>query len=715
MNNTIEKIVKELEEKQIFGTKLVDYWKSQNYELTTYQVTELLQILSKKEYIFYWLELICFLLPYIFQSKHFLEIIDNISKKVRGDLAQGCFIDALIHIGTIEPNLSVKIYEEINERYSHNLYYGALLLGGAATVSNDILQTIIEEIPKKEDLECAALIRALRVAYTDAQQVEKSIFYMLDLLLDTKNDEVKREISLAYFDFYKHDEETSFYQLKQLTKSSNFQITYTISNMLSMIDLKPRHLRGFISELSENSNNQILNLVARAIAIKNKTDTVFSLDIIKKWIDKGKYYDINNVNWILNEIGKENISTSLNVVKKWFTLTDYRLFVIGSDILWSLGEHDVRTLTLFLIDWLNEKTLIRVPLEGLRKILSERYKTTDDSDIIVDLIYNALCEYAHTIGINLDKVTKQYDQRIFKCTAIIDELQKEKSDVDYNLVLENLERYGEIKTFLGTTWFQTKISELDTEHPLIIYLSKGFKLNSFFDSFLSHLNSNLQFLESTEPRIGNIRRGLRTDSSFWYTVSEIDVIARLRPHFEVQIEPVLLRTLDGTIKKSRPDIKLYHNSNEILIEVIAPDMFAPLKFFHSAMIVPDRLGNKIYSEFQDHFKGMTIDRDVIMIVDTSHSEIDYYSAENYLSGSFQITFRMDLSSRRVIATYPSRKDDAMHILDPNTKSIIGLVLYKRVIGSDGRIHFQGRVFPNEYVMNEDRRALLTNIGEIFFG
>jgi len=57
----------------------------------------------------------------------------------------------------------------------------------------------------------------------------------------------------------------------------------------------------------------------------------------------------------------------------------------------------------------------------------------------------------------------------------------------------------------------------------------------------------------------------------------------------------------------------------------------------------------------------------------------------------------------------------MHLLDPTTKSIIGLVLYKRVTSSDGRIHLQGRVFPNEFIMNEDRKVILSSINKALFG
>ena len=57
----------------------------------------------------------------------------------------------------------------------------------------------------------------------------------------------------------------------------------------------------------------------------------------------------------------------------------------------------------------------------------------------------------------------------------------------------------------------------------------------------------------------------------------------------------------------------------------------------------------------------------------------------------------------------------MHLLDPTTKSIIGLVLYKRVTSSDGRIHLQGRVFPNEFIMNEDRKVILSSINNALFG
>jgi len=714
LNYIVEKIVNELEEKRLFGAKLVEYWISQNYALTNEQLVELVQFLSNKEYIFFWLELICYLLPSVFHSKHFVDIIDNIANKVRGDLAQGSFIDSLIEIGTLEPDLAIKTYEDIKKRYPHNLQYGALLLGGAGRVKADVIQTIIEEIPKKDGLECVALVRAIRVIFSESMSIDSNIFHMLSSLIVNKNDDVKREVSLAYFDFYNHDKEESFNQLKKLIQINNHHIKYTIANMLSMKDLDHKHFRGLISLLSEDTNNAILTLVARAIAIKNKGDTEYSLAIIKKCIDADKYFDINNLKWVLNEIGNANLLSSLNTVKKWFTPKSFRLFVYGSDILWALGEHNVETLTSFLLTWLGENHEIRFPLEGIRTILSKRYEIDHDQDDIVDLCYSALSEFAHLKGIEINRVTKQYNQKIFKCTVLIDELQKDKPIINYQVLLLNLERYKNIYQFFGQNWFKKKISESEKEHPIFILLSREFKQNSYHNSFLTYLDTNLQYFNLTESRIGSIRRGLRSAVSFWYTISEVDVIAKLRQMYKVQIEPIVEREHDGKIIKSRPDLMVTINSNDLLIEVISPDMYAPLKFFHSAGI-PDRLRSKIYTEFQEHFQGKIFEFDVVIFVDISDSEIDYYSAENYLKGSYQFTMRLDKATRKVIATFPSRAKDAMHLLDPETKSIIGLILYKRITGSDGKIHLKGRVFPNEFVMNDVRRHILYEIKESFFG
>jgi len=742
MRKEVESQLLKLKEERVLPTNVVERWESLELTLSNSELFEVAQWLVRDN-VFWWLALVSHILPQIAIHCGFLDLVSLIASQVRGDLAQASFINALITIGEKQPTVAKELYERIVTEFPSLLDYGGLLLGGAARADRSVRERVITEVTEKSGKECISFIRALRIAFDKADRIEPSVFSILHVLAESSDPDIKREVALAYFDFYVHNKQKSFEQLVRLSQSSHSSVRYTVANQLSIREFDIEHLLELVRILADDTDKFVLDQVTWTIATKCKAQTSFCMSIIKKWVDSGKYFEINSIDWALNEIGKTNLKHSLMMVKSWIEPKDFRIALVAPDILWRLGEYDVESLTNTLLQWLKKKRSRKVALEGIRKVLSERYMETMKQDTIVDVCYDSLYELAKVEGIDADRVSRRENVKIFKCCTLIDELERKRPSIDYILLFSNLERFPNIKGFIGSDWFEKMRDEQNVEHPLLMYLSSNLlmmeaiqsKLNDIrlisdkvkqelaimqlkdsqeSNAFLSYLDQNLSMISDTEPKVGELKRGLKDTDLFWQTVSEIDVISRLRRKYKVVIGPTIELKQERRVFKRNPDLMVTIGSSQTLIEVITPQMFRPLKYFHGAGI-PNRLRSLVYTEFKEHFKGQKLERDVIIVVDVMRSEIDYYSAEGYLGGSFQITFRVDKTTGKVIDSFPSRADDAMSRLDPETRVIIGLILYRRITGTDGKIHISGRSFANESVTNENRRKVLTEIENALFG
>jgi hypothetical protein len=140
-------------------------------------------------------------------------------------------------------------------------------------------------------------------------------------------------------------------------------------------------------------------------------------------------------------------------------------------------------------------------------------------------------------------------------------------------------------------------------------------------------------------------------------------------------------------------------------------MFGPLRYFHGASI-PNRVRGKITEEIKSHFKGMKIQKDVIIIMDFGSSEIRYSNIQNYVEGEPQFVLRVNRVTNEVVETF-NQRGNPMAELDSDTRIVIGIIGYARVVGSDSKIHLKGRKFLNPHAL--DKSKILENITQALLG
>jgi len=179
--------------------------------------------------------------------------------------------------------------------------------------------------------------------------------------------------------------------------------------------------------------------------------------------------------------------------------------------------------------------------------------------------------------------------------------------------------------------------------------------------------------------------------------------------YPVEIAP----EIDG----KRLDAKIEIEDKELLVEVISPQMFKPLRYLTGKTVgIKNRAGKKIYDEFKKHLKNVRIEENipVIVVIDIARSEINYEFVEDYLMGTLKLVILFDKKKGEVITTYPERAGDYMHALDRETDVLSAVLCYKRFFGKNHKFHFEGRIIPNKYAKNPLDPALIEKIKETLF-
>ena len=175
MRKEVEEQLLKLKEESVPPIGMIERWESLDMALTDNELLEVAQWFIQDD-VFWWLPLINHILPQIASYLNFLELISTIAHRVRGDLAQGPFINALITIGENQPTLAEELCARIRSEYPNLLEYSGFLLGGAARADNRLREKVLNEVAEKTGNECVSLIRALRVTFEKTEHIDQKSF-----------------------------------------------------------------------------------------------------------------------------------------------------------------------------------------------------------------------------------------------------------------------------------------------------------------------------------------------------------------------------------------------------------------------------------------------------------------------------------------------------------------------------------------------------------
>jgi hypothetical protein len=713
------------------------------YEIDNKKMVKILECLVD-DHVFKWLDFISFILPSVASEKNFVNLLRKIIPKIKGDLAQGTFIRALIKIGEENPKLGFYLYGQMTvEKEGELIPYSSLLLGGAGRKNFDHAFSMIEEGLKNENPNLkAACIRALRVIFENEGKLKKSrkIFEILHRFpSDNEHMVVQIETLKAYFDFSRIQPNKCTKHLIKFATRHNSIIRFHLANEIWLRNLPNRKDEIDILKLcAEDEDVNVLSRISSALSKKGQEFPEKSLIIIKDWIIRGKYSYVYEIEYCLKEIGKSHLDRCIKEVETWIEERNDRLEFFIPKILQELSSTDYRQLIESVKTWLSRnETFWKTSLETIRAVLTEIFPPEASQEYLIDSCFSTLKAMAKEKNIDVKKAILGESDKFFQCFRLIEELELERQELDYKKIFENLKQYEMIRSFLGEKWFPKMEKEKNKTNPLLIFLSSeppneerflreiGL-LNKETDNWTRYIrylrvqemlgsSAFLEYLEnlisivSQNNKLRELKSGLRNEDQFWETISELEVISSFMKNYHVEIAP--------KFNGKKLDAKVEINGRNLLIEVINPNMFKPLRYLSGkALSVKNIARDKIFDEFKRHLKEIEMQEDVpiVIVIDISRSLIDYDSVEDYLMGTAQLTMLLNKEKGKVIKTFSSRAEDSAHRLEARTDILSAVVCYKRYLGKDGNFHIEGKIIDNKYAKNPLDSDLIEKISICLF-
>ena len=733
MSSPANCIINELRTNKLYLQEALDYFVEKGYQLSREELLELIEEILKID-IFRWLNLVGYILRNIAApDERFFGILLKVISKTNRDLTQPILIQDLVQIGFDNPELGLTIYKKAREMNNPDVLLSCRwIVGGIGKKNFELIHKDVLECLKSTHTELRILaITAIRVSFAEgiAPNWEKKVLSLLESSREDTDQKVKTELLNTYITFYNYAKEPCFTGIVELSKQ-NIELKYLASNLLLHPSLTKQHYAILVNILAENYDQPILENVL--FSIHNRAEPEFienELDIIQNILNRYSFFDLKRypLDDALNKMGAVDLEACLARVYSWSKDRNTRIRYSAPRIAVEFGRHDFDKLVENIVSIMDQEELMNFTFETSRILLEEIYERSSEGKNIsksdqnaINILLEKLKRVAQSQGLDSDEISNREQSIIFKCLILIEAMQHHEQNIDYETIWHNLEYFPNLTHFLGEKWFKRMETEQNSTHPLLIFLSdrlldeaelerkikeienlddiakkrERFHINDSIRTraLLIHIENAIDSIKE-RPSLKTVKASLRREEHFWKALSEIDVMSRLiRGPFQIERSPSLEIQEGKVVKLKHPDFHVTFEDTEAYIEVISPDMFGPLRYFHVAGI-PNRVRGKITEEIKNHFKGMKNPKDVIIIVDFGSSEMRYDNIQDYVDGELQFVLRINQETRETIGVFTQR-GEPMTEKDEGTRLVIGIIGYARVVGTDGKIHLKGRKFLN---------------------
>ena len=694
-------------------------------------------------YVFRWMDFICVKLPQLASEEEFIGLLAKIIRRVKSDWAQGPFIGTLIEIGQADPHLGISLHRQMIATNDEALIsYSSFPLGGASRKCFDEAFSLVKEGLKSKDAHLReAAIKTLRVIFENETELkrESEIFGILNSLSSEKEDAiVQNEVLKAYIDFSRFRPDKCARHLLAFAKRKDPQIRYSLARTLWLRDLPNKEDEIRILEIcAEDEDENVLSQVSSALSRKGQEFPERALKIIKNWIKRGMYSRVHEIEYPIREIGKVNLDRCIKEVETWIEEDNVRLQFFVPIVLTELSSSDYNRLVTYVKTWPpKDGRFWKMALRTIRAVLTEIFLPGVTQKGLIDSCFSILESMARERKVDVEVTIRGEPDKFFQCFRLIEEMELERKQLDFQMIFSNLKNYGGIHNFLGKQWFEKMAEENNRTHPLLILLSREQpseeKLQKEVDAlskktsdsahyitwlriegmlwslaFLKYLEERLQVIVSRSKKLKDLKNGLMDEDQFWATVSEVGVISSFIKDYTVEIAP----KLDG----KKLDVKVELEAKNLLIEVINPKRFKPLQYLTGKAIgIKNRARDKIFNEFKHHLQGMEVEDLVAIVIDIDRSEISCDSIVDYLIGTPQLTMLFDREKGRAVETFPSRAENYMHALEKGTDVLSAVICYKRYLGRDKRLHKEGRVILNPNAKRPLSSEVVEKVEEAMF-
>jgi len=499
----------------------------------------------------------------------------------------------------------------------------------------------------------------------------------------------------------------------------------------------PAPLRFSILEtLSEIEDRNLEDQIGWCISRFGHINVSASMRILKKIAQRNNYFITGTQRWIFEQLGEREIDKCLESIRSWVKETlpsaeRYKLHhFFLPDAIVELTSKNRNRLTA-LVEELsqsnsNDDLVIAIIQEYIKTIPRERWIPKNPDD---DRRLNQCIAVLKNIASRSGKSPSRFPRtkvKLFQCGQLIELIRSAEPKPRAKMVKEGLKAFANIKRFISVSGsvdfenlrptplfvllgmdrcsyddylkrLQEAGREANQNRQRMLAYRAGDALSRF--GILSHLDNCLAHIVETEPGTQELRAKLlhEEEAQFQSALSEIEVVGRLRPRLQLTISGAAPVSGLARVPK-RPDIDTNVLGLPIHIEVITPGLISVLRYLGGGGI-PNRLVGMVLDEFEKHLKELTDDSDAVIVVDMTHSEMDYMSADSAMGGSPTFEIILDKKSGQIVAEHMARGKDAVSIIEPATRKILGLIVYKRIYTKEGHVALRGKVVPNPFSTN----------------
>lgn len=667
-------------------------------------------------------------------NREFLSLVTELTTVPSG----GLFANALTTIGEVNPQARV-IFEAISAE--KGLYPSlGYLFGGIAKKNPDESLPLLKEAMSSKDEE-GRLFATLAIWVASEQLARKSD--VLKLLKKGENDssqKVRSQVLTDYFQILQKNPRTLDRIVRFLRKNKSLLTQALI--LCQAYRASAAQATRIISLVTDKSDVGSASQIAWLIP-NLEMPTEKSLGIIKRLVRIGINPEGADLDHTVEAIAKKDESASVRFLEKWAShekiSSAVLRFYLPSLLYHALSGNKPRLLDIFR-NWVNRRRRFRImALDALKEMLSE----VADNDPIVLQTLRLVIE--QTINECKDpKRTLRGERRPrIQCLMLVDDLKSTQHALDYDAVATNIQQFPTVREFLGVNWISTMRKVGDDSHPLLRLLAKPFpdaeqmkearvKIREKSLSLLERAGhewsilfaqsavSQLALLEKSLSRINPIEQGapalrtsIRKSDGYDAAYSEVEVIALLRSKFTIEIHPTI-----GLAKRSgehAPSVDLKASNHQTsFIEVITPG--TPNELLHSsrAMSVKNRTGGILSDEVHKHLKELPSDWSYpfVVIIDSSHSEIDDFLIQNTLWGPLAVAFKTPQPGRITAKPRTVRLEPTI-MKDPRIRLLSGVLLFKTGFNPEGDPYYSTDYVPNPWATYPLQRNLVGRLVSCF--
>lgn len=667
---------------------------------------ELLEIFEHiiKDNPFFYESAIEFIVNRLYSSNEsFVKLLCSLIEKTSFDLAFEKIINPIKKVAFNNPEKTVKIIKKIIDLKIGNGMCSGLIISpllGDSTINAEIISylnsndpflqrhslvAIDEFLSTKSDTETSKLlIENLTRAVENIDQKNTDI--LVQCLIDAFL--IDRESILPVLE--REIERRGYLAAIVYAKNASFQRELPVSLLKKAVQIIE----------SENPESKIID---RALARIYEEDKDY---VINKLRERIRESDKIAGDMLIHVIQKD-YSAVIQMLEEEIDNRNHMMVYFGEYVLEKFFPSKKEWLD-WCKKWKEDERKREVILRSLGKILTElmNYQPSMIRDEAIALVK----EFASKEGIDYEEKTKkislgkdtqegaEYKESTVKALYIVKNLLHPPVQIDTKILRENLKNYPYLSKAVGA---EGLIKNANSKPPHLLAYIYGKKVDS---EKIRELSKKLESEKDVNKKLQiawqyNMLVHTLSEQRYWEQVfktldeygleipqsklqdtenaksilAEAEVIARLAPHFKVEIEPDV-----PELRPKKLDAKIEFNGQECLIEIAVVKERIEVEVSHGFIGIPGgKIKNVLLNKFRNQLKeGKADPKMPIVLVLCLDSTLNSYEVENAIYGQLQFQFKMRTDTKQIFEKGVTRAENSFYDIE-GTNIVTAIAAYKR--------------------------------------